>query len=191
MWGLGLLMQGHILLGIVETLIPVSWIRIALCAPKRLIRPSLQESEWGPKWVNLTLSRCCCRDSPVAQMVKNLPAMQETWVQSLGREDPLEKETATHSINLAWAISWIREAWQASVHGVKKSQTWLSNYHSLTPCIYGFPGGSVVKNLPSMQERPGFDPWFGKILWRRAWPPTPVFLLGGSHGQRSLVGYSP
>jgi len=40
-------------------------------------------------------------------------------------------------------------------------------------------------------KRPGFDPWFGKIPWRRAWQPTPVFLLGESHGQRSLVGYSP
>ena len=39
--------------------------------------------------------------------------------------------------------------------------------------------------------RPGFDPWVGKILWRRAWQPTPVFLPGESHGQRSLVGYTP
>ena len=39
--------------------------------------------------------------------------------------------------------------------------------------------------------RPGFDPGVGKILWRRAWQPTPVFLLGESHGQRSLAGYSP
>ena len=39
--------------------------------------------------------------------------------------------------------------------------------------------------------RPGFDPWVGKIPWRRAWQPTPVFLPGESHGQRSLVGYSP
>ena len=36
-----------------------------------------------------------------------------------------------------------------------------------------------------------FDPWVGKIPWRRKWQPTPVFLLGESHGQRSLVGYSP
>ena len=36
-----------------------------------------------------------------------------------------------------------------------------------------------------------FDPWVGKILWRRKWQPTPVFLPGKSHGQRSLVGYSP
>ena len=40
-------------------------------------------------------------------------------------------------------------------------------------------------------RRPGFDPWVGKILWRRKWQPTPVFLPGESHGQRSLAGYSP
>ena len=40
-------------------------------------------------------------------------------------------------------------------------------------------------------RRHGFDPWVGKILWRRKWQPTPVFLPGESHGQRSLVGYSP
>ena len=39
--------------------------------------------------------------------------------------------------------------------------------------------------------RPGFDPWVGKIPWRRKWQPTPVFLPGESHGWRSLVGYSP
>ena len=42
-------------------------------------------------------------------MVKHLPAMQETWVQSLGREDPLEKEMATHSSILAWRILWTEE----------------------------------------------------------------------------------
>ena len=40
-------------------------------------------------------------------------------------------------------------------------------------------------------KRLGFGPWVGKIPWRRAWYPTPVFLPGESHGQRSLVGYSP
>ena len=47
--------------------------------------------------------------SLVAQMVKRLPTMQETWVQSLGQEDPLEKETATHSSILAWRIQWTEE----------------------------------------------------------------------------------
>ena len=46
---------------------------------------------------------------PVAQMVKNLPAMQESWVQSLGQKDPLEKGMATHSISLAWRIEQTEE----------------------------------------------------------------------------------
>ena len=81
----------------------------------------------------------------MAQMVKNMPEMQETWVQSLGWEDPLEKEMATHSSNLAWEIPWTEElqirsdqsfrscptlcdpmnhsTWWAIIHGVAKSQT--------------------------------------------------------------------
>ena len=52
----------------------------------------------------------------------------------------------------------------------------------------------VVKNLPPNArrcKRCGFDPWVGKIPWRREWQPTPVFSPGESHGQRSLAGYSP
>ena len=48
--------------------------------------------------------------SLVAQLVTNLPTIQETWVQFLGREDPLEKEMATHSSILAWRILWTEEA---------------------------------------------------------------------------------
>ena len=51
--------------------------------------------------------------SLVAQLVKNLPAMQETWVQSLGWEDPLEERKATHSSILAWKIPWTEESWVA------------------------------------------------------------------------------
>ena len=48
----------------------------------------------------------------------------------------------------------------------------------------------TVKNLPAMQ-RPRFDPWVGKIPWRREWQPTPVRLPGETHGGSSLVGYNP
>ena len=48
----------------------------------------------------------------------------------------------------------------------------------------------MVKNLPAMQETQA-HPWVGKVPWRRKWQPTPVFLLGKSHGQRSLVSYNP
>ena len=65
-------------------------------------------------------------------MVKHLPTMRETQVQSLGREDPLEKETATHSSILAWKIPWTEEPDRLqSVHGVAKSQTRLSDFTSL------------------------------------------------------------
>ena len=53
--------------------------------------------------------------SLVAQTVKNLPAMQKTWVQSLGAEDPLENGVATYSSILVWRIPMDREAWQAKV----------------------------------------------------------------------------
>ena len=65
--------------------------------------------------------------SLVAQMVKNLPAMQETWIRSLGWEDPLKEGMATHSSILAWRIPINRGAWRAIVHGVPKSQTQLSD----------------------------------------------------------------
>ena len=58
----------------------------------------------------------------MAQSVKNLPAMQETWVQSLGWKDPLEKGIATHSSILAWRILQKRNL-AATVHGVAKIQT--------------------------------------------------------------------
>ena len=65
--------------------------------------------------------------SLVAQTVKNLPAMQETWVQSLGWKDPLEEGMATHSTVLGWRILMNRGAWQAAVPGVTKSRTGLSD----------------------------------------------------------------
>ena len=59
-------------------------------------------------------------------MVKNLPGMQGTWVQSLGWEGPLEKGMATHSNILAWRIHMDRGAWWSTAHEVAKSQTGLS-----------------------------------------------------------------
>ena len=57
---------------------------------------------------------------PVAQMVKNLPAMQETWVRILGQEDPLEKEMATHSSILAWRIPWTEEPGRLQSTGLQR-----------------------------------------------------------------------
>ena len=63
----------------------------------------------------------------MAQKVKNLSAMQETQVGSLGWEDPLEKEMATHSNILAWKIPWTEEPGRLQSMGVTKSQTRLSD----------------------------------------------------------------
>ena len=57
------------------------------------------------------------------QVVKNLPVMQETWVRSLGREDPLEKEMAAHSSILAWRIPWTEEPGGLQSMGSQESDT--------------------------------------------------------------------
>ena len=74
---------------------------------------------YGP-CISLSLLPPSCRASLVAQLVKNLPAMQETQIRFLGWEDPLEKEVATHSSILAYRIPMDRGAWQATVHGVTR-----------------------------------------------------------------------
>ena len=58
--------------------------------------------------------------------------MQETWVQSLGQEDPLEKEMTTHSGMLAWEIPWTEEPGRLQSMGSQKSWTWLSNQTTTT-----------------------------------------------------------
>ena len=73
---------------------------------------------------------CSFVASLMAQLVKNLAAVQETqsiWVQSLGRENPLEEEMATHCSSLAGEIPGTRGAWRVAVRGVTKSRTRLSD----------------------------------------------------------------
>ena len=63
--------------------------------------------------------------------------------------------------------------------------------HTHTQIIMGFPGGTVVKNLLANAGYASWIPGLGRSPWRRKWQPTPVFLLGKSHGQMSLAGCSP
>ena len=125
--------------------------------------------------------------SLVAQLVKNLPAMKETWVWSLGWEDLLEKGMATLSSSLAWRSPWtIYSPW-----GRKESDRteWLSL--SLFKWTLGLPRWLSGKESTCQCRGWGFNPWVRKIPWRGKWQPTPVFLPGKSHGRRSLMGYSP
>ena len=73
-------------------------------------------------------------------MVKNLPAMQGAWVQSLGWEDPLEEGMATHSSIFAWRIPKDRGAWWATVHSAAKTQIWLKwpRMHMVTSTDFFF-----------------------------------------------------
>ena len=80
--------------------------------------------KFSPSKVTFKLEK---RASLVAHTVKSLPAMQETQVQSLSQEDPLEKEMATHSSIFAWKIPWMGEP-GGTVHGIAKSRTWLSDW---------------------------------------------------------------
>ena len=96
-----------------------------------------------------------CQTSLVAQTVKRLPAMQETWVQSLGREDPLEKEMAPHSNTLAWKIPWMEEPGRLQSMG-SQSQTRLSDFtllfnYSLSP-LPASAGLTPAGYLPIVME---------------------------------------
>ena len=92
---------------------------------------SMESQRVGHNWSDLAYSiayvvqRCAFL---VAQMVKHLPAVQETQLQSLGWEDALEKEMATHSSTLAWKIPWTEEPGRLQSMGSQKSLTWLSDF---------------------------------------------------------------
>ena len=95
---------------------------------------------------------CLCWPSLVAQLIKNLPAMREAWVWSLGWEDLLEEGMASHSSILAWRISVDRGAWWAIVHGVAQSRTQLSDYaHLSLSCLIC---SSRVLNVPVLLDCP-------------------------------------
>ena len=83
-----------------------------------------------------------------------------------------------------------RGAWQATIHGVTKSQTWLKWLSTQEATIRTSPVAQMVKNMPAMQEIQ-FIPGLGRSSGEENGLPTPAFLPGKSHGQRSLAGYSP
>ena len=85
------------------------------------------------------------KESLVAQMVKNLPAMQETQVRSLGQEDPLEEEMATHSGIVAWRIPWTEESDGLQVMGSQRvGHNWVTNTFT-------------------------FKQWLASVLWDEWW----------------------
>ena len=127
--------------------------------------------------------------------------MRETQVRSLGREDPLEKEMRIHSSTIAWKIPWTEEPGRPQSMGSERVRhDWAT---SLSRCFMKWERSLIICSSSYSQmaqwwrihlqcrrlKRCGFNPWVRKIPWRRKWQATLVFLLGKSHGQRSLVGY--
>ena len=95
---------------------------------------------------------------------------------------------AIHSSILAWEIPWTEEPGALQSMGLQKSQTRLSDF---TTVCGGFPSDASGKESSCQRTRCKgcrFNPWIGKIPWRRKWQPTPVFLPEKFHGQRTLVG---
>ena len=114
-------------------------------------------------------------------MVKNPPAMRETWVQFLGWEDPLEKGMATHS------------CLENPPSGLQSMGSQRVGHDGATK-LTAHKGGSIVKNLPAKVGGTGDSGLIlgsGRSRGGGKWKPTPVFLSGKFHGQRSLTGYSP
>ena len=113
-------------LGIHALCTHTSWQRICQQCRRPQFNPWVAKIHWRRdrlptpySWVSL-----------VAHLVKNPPAMRETWVWFLGWEDPLEKGKATHSSILAWKIPW------TAIHGVAKSWTRLSNFYFIHALVY-------------------------------------------------------
>ena len=130
----------------------------------------------GQDWATFTFTNINDRIFLIAQLVKNLPA---------------EKETATYSSILAWKSPWTEEPGGLQSMG-------LHDWECVHEGGGRWVGGNKLVELKKKKKRIclqfrrcGFDSWVGKILWRRKWQPTPVFLSGESHEQRSLAGYWP
>ena len=102
--------------------------------------------------------------SLVAQRLKRLPAMWETWVQSLGLEDPLEKEMATHSSTLAWRIPWTEEPGElqsTGLHGVAKSRTRLSDFtFTLSDAVFQHETYEKKYNQKYYFKQHWMSPWY-------------------------------
>ena len=137
-------------------------------------------------WTSLfwTISKCF----PGGLAVKNLSAMQEpqeTQIQSLGQEAPLQEGMATHSSILAWRIPVSRRAWWAMVHSISKSWTWLkwlrTHARNATAAIRKAPRTVTIKQ------------WTGISLvvwWLRLCASIPVGATGSIHGQGTEIPHA-
>ena len=99
----------------------------------------------------------------------------------------LEEKSRRWNLFFPWLLNWDTDCLLLSVLLDHRHLKGWNVHH-----VYvGFPWWFSGKRIWLPNRRCGFDPWVGKIPWRMKWQPTPEFLPGKSHGQRSLAGYSP
>ena len=131
--------------------------------------------------------------SLVAQTVRHLPTMWETWVRSLGWGDPLEKEMATQSSTLAWKILWMEEPGRLQSMGPQRvGYDWKTSLSLHLTELNKTKVSRLPKDMGKLFVKLSWKLFIlltSIYFWRREWQPTPVFLPGKSHGQRSLAGY--
>ena len=108
-----------------------------------------------------------------------------------GLGSSLENEIATYSSILPWKIPWTEEPGSLQSMGLQIVGHNRATNTFTSIVITGLPRWLSGKESPCQCRRPRLGPWDRKIPWRRKWQPTPVFLPGKSHGQRSLAVYSP
>ena len=123
----------------------------------------------------LEIGICCQllhRASLVAQGLKRLPAMWETWVWSLGQEDPLEKEMATHSSTLAWRIPWTEEPGRLQSTGLQSvGHDWATSLSLSTRIKSMITAATDLKNhLKGVQ---GGDQEWGNLCSEKSWQNRP------------------
>ena len=126
----------------------------------------------------------------MAQLGKNLPSMQKIWFDLWVRKIPWRREWIHTLVFLPGEFHGQRSLegyspWSRKESDMAERLSHFVRYEGL-PLV-----AQMVKESTCQCRRLGFIPWVRKIPWRRAWQPTPVFLPGKSHGQRSLEGYSP
>ena len=127
----------------------------------------------------------------MAQRLKPLPAMWETWVQSLGQEDPLEKEMATHSSILAWRIPWMEEPGGLQSTGSQRvGHDWVTNFHFLSTFtyfsvnhIFWFLLVSHFSNFIHVCE------WYSPPLWGSAASPSDSTALWRQPSNMQLINF--
>ena len=118
--------------------------------------------------------------SLVAQMVKRLPTVRETWVRSLGQEDPLEKKMATHSSTLAWKIPWTEERSRLQSTGSQRvRQDWATSLQGTLRLWYTHILWSIIQP----KNKLGYTEWYGDM--------STVHYVIKQARYRTLLGISP